>query len=235
MQRGFNLLNRTRVTSVGLLTLKTKTPSLFQGYRFNSTNTSSKTATSQARANKIIENLKAGSRFVVSSWLVLIAGGATLVTMYLIGTELFSPSGETATYNRVVSMVEKDQISLKMLGYSDDEIKKGGIRLKAYSDGSSDGWTRNRTVQGTKFTGKDGLDHLLLRFFVESTSKIGVVQVEAIEKNYIEQELVFITLDVKGSGRHYLVGGSLMSKSKRSLGLYGDNGFLGVKWGPKKD
>lgn len=235
MQRSFNILKRTRATSLGLLTPKIIRVSPFQGYRFNSTERPSKAATSQANANKIIENLKAGSRFVVSSWLVLLAGGATLVTMYLIATELFSPSGETATYNRVVSMVEKDEVSLKMLGYSDEEIAKGGIRLKAYSDGSSDNWTRNRTVQGTKFTGKDGLDHLLLRFFVESSSKIGVVQVEAIEKNYIEQELVYITLDVKGNGRHYLVGGSLMSKGKRSLGFYGDSGFLGVKWGPKKD
>lgn len=230
MQR-FNLLRRTTGLSEALLRPRTAIVSPLQGLRLNSTQKS----TGQARASRIIENVKAGSQFVVSSWLVLIAGGATLVTMYLIGTELFSPSGETATYNRVVSMVEKDETSLKMLGYTEEEIKKGGIRLKAYSDGSADGWTRNRTVQGTKFTGKDGMEHLLLRFFVESGSKIGVVQVEAIEKNYIEQEIVYITLDVKGSGRHYLVGGSLMSKGRRSLGMYGDSGFLGVKWGPKKD
>lgn len=203
--------------------------------RFQSTSSSNRAEKNQATANKLIDSIKAGSKFLVSSWLVVLAGGATVVTLYLLATDLFSPSGETATYNRVVSMVEKDETSLRMLGYTDEEIKKGGIRLKAYSDASSDGWTRNRTVQGTKFTGKDGYDHLLLRFFVESGSKIGVVQVEAIEKNYIEQEVVYITLDVKGSGRHYLVGGSLMSKGKRSLGFYGDNGFLGVKWGPKKD
>ncbi|GMM32507.1 Tim21 protein [Martiniozyma asiatica (nom. inval.)] len=203
--------------------------------RFNSNTTQKSNNTAQEKVNKFIHNVKAGTRFLLSSWLIIIAGGATMVTMYLIATELFSPSGETATYNRVVSMVESDETSLKLLGYTDDDIKQGGIRLKAYSDANADRWTRNRTVQGTKYTGTDGADHLFLRFFVESNYKGGVIQVEAIEKNYIEQEIVYVSLDVPGQPRHYIVGGSLMQRGKRALGMHDKNGFLGVKWGPKKE
>lgn len=187
----------------------------------------------QDKANRIIYHVKAGSRLLLSSWLIIIAGGATLVTSYLVATELFSPSGETSTFNRVVNMIEKDEICLKMLGYSDEEVKTGGIRLKAYGGMSPDMWTRNKTVQATKFTGKDNKEHLIMRFFVESNKTIGVVNLEAIEKNFVQQELVFVSLEVKNKGKHYLVGAPRNSYSQKHLNLFG-NGFLGVKWGNSK-
>lgn len=189
----------------------------------------------QERANRIIYHIKAGSKLVLSSWLIIIAAGATLVTTYLIATELFSPSGETSTFNRVVNLIEKDEACLKLLGYSDTEIQQGGIRLKAYGGMSPDMWTRNIPVQATKFTGKDQKEHMTMRFFVESDKTIGVVNLEAIEENFIEQELVFVSLDVKGQNRHYLIGGPQVSYAQKNFNLFNSNGFLGVKWGSKKD
>ncbi|TID24616.1 hypothetical protein CANINC_003033 [Pichia inconspicua] len=189
--------------------------------------------TAQEKANNIIYHLKAGSRLLLSSWLIIIAGGATLVTSYLVATELFSPSGETSTFNRVVNMIEKDENCLKMLGYSDEEIKAGGIRLKAYGGMSPDMWTRNKTVQATKFTGKDNNEHLIMRFFVESSKSIGVVNLEAIEKNFVQQELVYVSIEVKNKGKYYLVGAPRNSYAQKNLNLF-SNGFLGVKWGTSK-
>lgn len=197
-------------------------------------NEPSKKLSAQEKANRIIYHVKAGSRLLLSSWLIIIAGGATLVTSYLIATELFSPSGETSTFNRVVNLVEKDEASLKLLGYSDSEIKNGGIRLKAYGGSSPDMWTRNKPVQATKFTGKDNKEHMIMRFFVESNKTIGVINLEAIEENFIEQELIFVSIDVKGK-KHYLIGGPQLTYAQRNLNLFNSNGFLGVKWGTKKD
>lgn len=191
-------------------------------------------ATAQEKVNRFIYHVKAGSRLLLSSWLIIIAGGATLVTTYLIATELFSPSGETSTFNRVVNIIEKDTKCLKLLGYTDSEIEQGGIRLKAYGGVSPDVWTRNKPVQATKFTGKDDKEHMIMRFFVESNKTIGVVNLEAIEENFIEQELVFVSLDVKGHGKHYLVGGPHLSYAQKNMNLFNSNGFLGVKWGSSK-
>lgn len=157
-----------------------------------------------------------------------------MVTSYLIATELFSPSGETSTFNRVVSLIEKDQKCLQLLGYSDAEIEQGRIRLKAYGGVSPDMWTRNKPVQATKFTGKDEKEHMIMRFFVESNKTIGVVNLEAIEENFIEQELIYVSLDVKGHGKHYLIGGPQLTYSQRNLNLFNPNGFLGIKWGSSK-
>lgn len=193
------------------------------------------TITAQERANRIIYHIKAGSRLVLSSWLIIIAAGATIVTSYLVATEIFSPSGETSTFNRVVNLIEKDETCLKLLGYSDSEIQHGGIRLKAYGGMSPDLWTRNIPVQATKFTGKDKKDHMTMRFFVESNKTVAVVNLEAIEENFIEQELVYVSIDVKGENRHYLIGGPQISYNQKNFNLFNSNGFLGVKWGSKKD
>lgn len=208
-------------------------PPLFNATKLDNDKTETKRS-AQEKVNNFIYHVKAGSRLLLSSWLIILAGGATLVTTYLLATELFSPSGETSTFNRVVNLLEKDEPSLKLLGYSDEEVKHGGIRLKAYGGVSPDVWTRNKPVQATKFTGKDGKDHMLMRFFVESEKTIGVVNLEAIEENFIEQELVFVSIDVKGH-RHYLIGGPQLTYAQRNLNLFNSNGFLGVKWGSKKD
>ena len=191
--------------------------------------------TAQERANRIIYHVKAGSRLLLSSWLIIIAAGATLVTSYLVATEIFSPSGETSTFNRVVNMIEKDENCLRLLGYSDSEIEQGGIRLKAYGGMSPDLWTRNIPVQATKFSGKDQKEHMIMRFFVESNKTVGVVNLEAIEENFINQELVYVTIDVKGHNRHYLIGGPHLSYAQKNLNPFSSEGFLGVKWGSKKN
>ncbi|KAH3670895.1 hypothetical protein OGAPHI_000606 [Ogataea philodendri] len=177
-----------------------------------------------------------GSKFMVSSSIVLVALGLSSVSLYLVFSELFSPSGETSTFNRVVSMIEKNEEALKLLGYSKEEIDGGKhIRLKAYGNTPNDKWTRNRPIQATKFIAKDKKEHMLMRFFVESDYKIAVVQLEALEENFVEQELLYVSMDVKGEKRFYLVGGPKSSSAHKRLGLMGESGFLGVKWGNKKE
>ncbi|QPG76972.1 hypothetical protein FOA43_004366 [Brettanomyces nanus] len=197
----------------------------------------SSTYNAKSKAHKsITERIRSGTKFLISSAIVLAALGVTTVSLYLVFKELFSPSGETPTFNRVVNKIEKNPECMKLLGYSDDEIAKGSIKLKAYGDVPQDRWTRDRPIRATQYTAKDGSERLLMRFFVESKYKVGVVRVEAIEQNLLAQKFNYITLDVKGEKRYYLEGMAPHSPSfKQPFSLFGSgNGFLGVKWGPQK-
>lgn len=190
---------------------------------------------STSKGEGVVQKIKRGTKFTISSAIILGAVAITSISMYLVFQELLSPSGETSTFNRVVNMIQKDPGSLQLLGYSQEEIDKGGIRLKAYGDVPQSRWTRERPVQATQYTGKDGKEHLLMRFFVESKYKVGVVQVEAIEDSMVDQRFVHIMLDVKGEPRYYLVGQPQVSSYQRPYNLLGNKGgFLGVTWGPKK-
>ncbi|OWB72981.1 hypothetical protein B5S31_g2711 [[Candida] boidinii] len=207
----------------------------------NNNNNSNNNKQGEKKSGASIFNLfKRGSKFLISTSIVLGALGISSISLYLVFTELFSPSGETQTFNRVVSMIEKDEKSLKLLGYSDEEILKnnGKIKLNAYGEIiNDDRWTRNRPISATKFTGKDSKEHLLMRFFVESQYKVGIVQLEAIDESFIEQNLIFVSIDVNGEQRHYLIGGPSIQLKRNPNGLFNTNngGFLGIKWGPKRD
>ncbi|GME74399.1 unnamed protein product [Ambrosiozyma monospora] len=110
----------------------------------------------QKKVLKFLDSTKRATRFTFSSTLVLAAIAVSGVSMYFLFNELFSPSGETSTFNRVVSMIEKDETSLKLLGYTDDEIHGDKrIRLRAHGTATGDRWTRNRPVQASKFIGDD--------------------------------------------------------------------------------
>jgi len=217
-----------------------KVPTVNNRIRLFSTSKSKLNASQGTTAKKHMsfgERVKNGAKFMLSSAIVLAALGVTSVSLYLVFKELFSPSGQTSTFNRVVSMIEQNQQCLKLLGYSDEEIKKGKIKLKAYGDVPQDRWTRDRPIRATQYTAKDGTDRLLMRFFVESKYTVGVVRVEAIEENVVAQKFNYVTLDVKGNNRFYIVGHPQSSGSfLRPLGLFNNrNGFLGVKWGKSDD
>ncbi|VEU19392.1 DEKNAAC100647 [Brettanomyces naardenensis] len=197
---------------------------------------STSSSTKKGPSRSFTERVKSGTKFLISSAIVLAALGVTTVSLYLVFKELFSPSGETSTFNRVVNRIEKDPNCLKLLGYSEEEVKKGKMKLKAYGDVPRDRWTRERPIRATQYTAKDGTERLLMRFFVESKYKVGVVRVEAIEENLIAQKFNYITLDVKGEKRYYLEGQPPQVSYKRPFSVFGSNsGFLGVKWGTQSN
>ncbi len=233
-------LPSTGVLSELLPIVRCKVPTVHNHIRFFSESKCTLNSSENSTAKKNIpfgRRIKNGAKFMLSSAIVLAALGVTSVSLYLVFKELFSPSGQTSTFNRVVSMIEENQQCLKMLGYSDEEIKKGKIKLKAYGDVPQDRWTRDRPIRATQYTAKDGTDRLIMRFFVESKYTVGVVRVEAIEENVVAQKFNYVTLDVKGNNRFYLVGHPQNSGSfLRPMGLFNSkNGFLGVKWGKKDD
>lgn len=160
---------------------------------------------------------------------VLIVGATALsgVVIYLIGAELFSPSGDTQIFNRAVTKVENDETARALLKCDDTADHKE--RLKAYGEIlTDDKWTRNRPISSTRRIDKEGNEHYFMRFHVESKQKMGLVHIEAKDSAVSYQpDFISMYLDVPGEKRHYLI--------KPKLTIAKPRGFLGVNWGPKKD
>lgn len=170
--------------------------------------------------------IKNATSFSLSALLVVGAVGVSTVVIYLIGSELFSPSGDTQLFNRAVSMVQKDKTVRELLQSNDTLYNE---RLKAYGELiTHDRWTRNRPIVSKRRIDAEGNVHCFLRFHIESKKKVGLVHCEALEKKgKILPDFVSLYVDIPGEKRHFLIRPVLKKAPKAS-------GFLGLNWGPKK-
>lgn len=176
--------------------------------------------------------IKKAFTFTAATGLVVGATGLAGLVIYLVVSEIALPSGDTQIFNKVVSLVEKDENCQKLLEF------ENGFRLKAYGEsidykeGSNTGsnWTRNRPIASTRRLDKNGKEHLFMRFHVESKTKVGTVQLESIQSDVLHPEFKYIYLDVPGEKRYYLVQPPKPPSANLGLNL-NNGGFLGVKWG----
>ncbi|CCD24713.1 Tim21p NDAI_0D03990 [Naumovozyma dairenensis CBS 421] len=182
---------------------------------------------SNGRPSMLWPKLKTLTSFTLSGSLILGGIGISAIVLYLIISELFSPSGDTQLFNRAVTMVEKDPTVRDMLQCKDSALRKE--RLKAYGELiTHDRWTRNRPIVSTKKLDRSGITHHFMRFHVESKKKRALVHIEAKDSqtNY-QPDFTTVYVDIPGEKRFYLIRPKLAQIVKPT-------GFLGVNWGPRK-
>lgn len=170
--------------------------------------------------------------FSLSSVIVLGATCISVLVVYLILSELFLPSGDTRTFNKAVRMLESNELAHEALGF------KKGQRVKAHGEQHADKWARNRPAQSVRTRGTDGKDYLFMKFQVESPSgKYGTVTLEQVDRTFWSSEFLYIALDMPGNKRIYIKEPKFQSKKyvPKVGSLTSNDGFLGLKWGPKKD
>lgn len=206
---------------------RTRYYSTFNAYAENGNSDSLKSSNAKGKIG-IWPRIKAFTTFTVSGTLVIGAVGLSAIVLYLITSELFSPSGDTRLFNRSVSIVEVDEPSRSLLQCDDNGDNKE--RLKAYGEAfTRDKWTRNRPATSQKRLDKSGRSHYSMRFNVESKKKRGLVHVEAVDSDeHYQPDLISLYIDVPGEKRHYLIKPKLNKIVRPS-------GFLGVQWGPKRN
>lgn len=184
-----------------------------------------------ARGKAILNRISRIFTFSLSSVLVVGALGVAGLVVYLILSELFLPSGDTKTFNKALKLIESNETAQKSLNFAPGE------RLKAYGEVPGDKWVRNRPVQSIRQRGADGKDRLVMRFHVESDSgRHARVVLEQIDTSFWSSEFAYIALDLPTRHRVYIVEPKFLPKNyvPRSSGM-GKSGFLGLKWGPKKE
>lgn len=177
----------------------------------------------------ILNRISRAFTFSLSTVLVIGAAGVAMLVVYLILSELFLPSGDTKTFNKAVKLVEQNEEVQKVLQMTKKE------RLKAYGETPAGKWVRNRPVQSIRMRDKEGKDRLAMKFHVESSSgKHGTVSLEQIDKSFWSAEFAYIALDVPKAKRIYIIEPKFQPKNYVPK-LNKESGFLGLKWGPKKD
>lgn len=210
--------------------------------KFNSRRTFSNTRIHQNdHSESIWSKLGRATSFTFNGVVVTVSVGLFGVVAYLLGTELFSPNGDTMIFNRVVNLVEADETCRKMLecnDYIDPKTgKKHTEKLKALSAGGMDDtWTRNRQISSMRQQGPDGRERFFLRIQVESAKKVGIVFVEAIEsEKKFKPDFVLMYLDVNGKRRHYLAKPVNKNIAEQTAaGVSKVSSMFGINWGPKK-
>lgn len=182
-----------------------------------------------AKGQKILNRISRAFTFSFSTLLVIGATGIAGLVVYLILSELFLPSGDTRTFNKAIKLVEKDENVRKLLH------AEPGERLRAYGETTAGKWVRNRPVQSIRVQGQDGSDRLAMKFHVESKAGYhGSVSLEQIDKSFWRSDFAYIALDVAKHNRVYIIEPKFQPK-KYVPRNSGEGGFLGVKWGPKKE
>lgn len=185
-----------------------------------------------ARGKALLSRISRVFTFSISSLLVVGALAVSGLVVYLILSELFLPSGDTKTFNKAVKLIEKSEVAQQALDFAP------GHRLKAYGEVPGDKWVRNRPVQSVRQRGQDGKDRLVMRFHVESSSGLhGSVVLEQIDTSFWSSEFAYIALDMPSKKRIYIVDPKFAPKNyvPRGTGVGNGSGFLGLKWGPKKE
>lgn len=184
-------------------------------------------ADKDAKGKLILNRLSRAFTFLISTVMVVGALGVALLVVYLILSELFLPLGDTRTFNKAVKLVEQNQEAQRLLEFG------SGERLKAYGETFGDKWVRNRPAQSVRTKGADGKDHMLMRFHVESDAgKHGTVILEQVDQLFWEADFSYVALDTLGNKRVYVVEPKFARRPKVGGS---EGGFLGLKWGPKKD
>lgn len=184
-------------------------------------------ADKDAKGKLILNRLSRAFTFLISTVMVVGALGVALLVVYLILSELFLPLGDTRTFNKAVKLVEHNEEAQRLLEFGPGE------RLKAYGETFGDKWVRNRPAQSVRTKGADGKDHMLMRFHVESDAgKHGTVILEQVDQLFWEADFSYVALDTLGNKRVYVVEPKFARRPKVGGS---EGGFLGLKWGPKKD
>ncbi|GMM41391.1 Tim21 protein [Hanseniaspora uvarum] len=227
----YRLPLQARILSNSRNLLKVNNKRYFSSSRVNFSNQSESIWTKLGRATS----------FTFNGVVVTVSVGLFGVVAYLLGTELFSPNGDTMIFNRVVNLVEADETCRKMLECKDYLDPKTGVqhkeKLKALSAGGMDDtWTRNRQISSMRQKGPDGRERFFLRIQVESARKVGIVFVEAIEsEKKFKPDFVLMYLDVNGKRRHYLAKPVNKNIAEQTAeGVSKVSSMFGINWGPKK-
>lgn len=176
----------------------------------------------------LLNRISRAITFSASTVLVIGASGVALLVVYLILSELFLPSGDTKTFNKAIKLVEKNADAQNILKFNPGE------RLKAYGETTAGKWVRNRPIQSVRAKDKEGQDRLVMKFHVESSHGIhGTVTLEQIDKSFWSSEFAYIALDIPKHKRIYIIEPKFQPKNY--VPKFQSSGFLGLKWGPKKD
>lgn len=117
----------------------------------------------------------------------LMTGGV----IYYLYTGVFSSESKIAHFNRAVDKIRADPRATEILGNK--------RKISAFGEPTSSKWAMARPIASTLRKDGTGTEHWLMHFYVEGSSRSGVVNLHLTKRpGQTEFEYKYLTLDVKG-------------------------------------
>lgn len=162
--------------------------------------------------------------------LIVVGGlGLTGLVVYYFVSDILLPTSDVQVFNRAFHIIQKDEETQKRLG---------GSKIKAYGEKTDNKWARNRPIASRRGFDFAGREYLLMQFHVAGDLEEGLVRLEMAKSDEPNRagaaqfDFRYLVLEVPGYQRHYLIDNTPKTP-KRNFST--NKGFLGVKWGKKKD
>ncbi|KAK0704219.1 TIM21-domain-containing protein [Apiosordaria backusii] len=157
--------------------------------------------------------------------LVILGLALTSGVLYVLYTEVFSPSSRTAYFNRAVNRIKTDARLIELLG--------DGKKIEAFGEETGNKWRRARPIASSEVTDRNGVEHMYINFNLKGPRGTGKAYVHLFKPvGGREYEYKYFYVDVRGhSQRIYLENAeataALAAKERSKTEGFK---FLGIRW-----
>ncbi|KAK0665791.1 putative mitochondrial import inner membrane translocase subunit tim-21 precursor [Cercophora samala] len=172
----------------------------------------------------VLEKGARASQQTFNFGLVILGLTLTSGVLYVLYTEVFSPSSRTAYFNRAVDRIKTDPRLIELLGDSK--------KIEAFGEETGNKWRRARPIASSEVTDRNGVEHMYINFNLKGPRNTGKAYVHLFKPvGGREWEYKYFYVDVKGHQRIYLenaeAAAALAAKERsKTDGIK----FLGIRW-----
>ncbi|KAK4660871.1 mitochondrial import inner membrane translocase subunit tim21 [Podospora pseudocomata] len=172
----------------------------------------------------ILEKGARASQQTFNFGLVILGLTLTSGVLYVLYTEVFSPSSRTAYFNRAVDRIKADPRLIGLLG--------DGKKIEAFGEETGNKWRRARPIASSEVTDRNGVQHMYINFNLKGPKGTGTAFVHLFKPVGGKQwEYRYFYVDVKGQQRIYLenaeAAAAVAAKERsKTDGIK----FLGIRW-----
>ncbi|KAK4199410.1 putative mitochondrial import inner membrane translocase subunit tim-21 precursor [Triangularia verruculosa] len=172
----------------------------------------------------VLEKGARASQQTFNFGLVILGLTLTSGVLYVLYTEVFSPSSRTAYFNRAVDRIKTDARLIELLG--------DGKKIEAFGEETGNKWRRARPIASSEVTDRNGVEHMYISFNLKGPRGTGKAYVHLFKPVGGRQyEYKYFYVDVKGHQRIYLenaeAAAALAAKERSKTEGFK---FLGIRW-----
>ncbi|KAK9476254.1 TIM21-domain-containing protein [Lipomyces japonicus] len=164
----FRILNRLRQNNVNTYSLLVARACRRRTYSTQAEQPQANTKPAEPLGARAARLIKKSIEYSFYTGIVAFGFGLSGLVIYYLFINLISPSGDLQIQNKTSNIIIKNR----------DVQALVGAKMTVHGESSSNKWSRNRPVALTRVIDKRGIEHILMRFYVEGDLGEGTVLTE---------------------------------------------------------